>query len=91
MEGDTAYAVRQAGIQMQLAQGFAREWEHLPELIRKGRVGELEVDREEPNNRESDDKGSDDDEESDDEEEAAIPSLPRRPTKPTYVDEVLSM
>ncbi|KAF7346301.1 hypothetical protein MSAN_01857500 [Mycena sanguinolenta] len=84
MEGDTAYAIRQAGIQTQLARGFAREWEHLPELIRRGRAGELEVEREEPEDKESDEEESD-------EEEAAIPSLPRRPTKPTYADEVLTV
>ncbi|KAF7377339.1 hypothetical protein MSAN_00154900 [Mycena sanguinolenta] len=89
LEGETAYAVRQAAVQRQLARGFTREWAHLSLLIEKGRSGELEL--------EMDDDGesvqkakedSDEEAESDDEEEQAIPSLPHRPTKPAYVDEL---
>jgi hypothetical protein len=46
-------------------------------------------------NRDADGEDKDEDgeeeEESDDEEEMPIPSLPQRPTKPMYVDEVLTM
>ncbi|KAF7367039.1 CxC2 domain-containing protein [Mycena sanguinolenta] len=35
-EGETAYALRQASIQAQLAEDFEQEWKDLAELIRKG-------------------------------------------------------
>ncbi|KAJ7073559.1 hypothetical protein B0H15DRAFT_925638 [Mycena belliarum] len=40
LEGETAYALGQAAIQAGLADRFERDWKDLPELIRRGRVGE---------------------------------------------------
>ncbi|KAJ6534315.1 hypothetical protein B0H19DRAFT_1383490 [Mycena capillaripes] len=82
-EGSTSYALRQASTQAQLADEFVTEWQALPELIRRGRGGEL-VEAED----------SDDEEEvfdDSEEEDEPIPTLPLRPVKPTYVDEVLVM
>jgi hypothetical protein len=101
VEGEAAYAVRQAAIQSQLARGFERDWGHLPTLIEQGRAtgasnacregaaGNEDADTEDEN-RDKDGE-EDEKEDSDDEEELPIPSLPQRPTKPTYVDEVLTM
>ncbi|KAJ7805097.1 hypothetical protein B0H14DRAFT_3091667 [Mycena olivaceomarginata] len=80
LEGETAFALRQAAIQTQLADGFADDWKSLPDLVAKGRRGELE-----------DEAVGDSDEEESDEEEAAIGTLPQREIKTTYVDEVLEM
>ncbi|KAJ6534401.1 hypothetical protein B0H19DRAFT_1080876 [Mycena capillaripes] len=43
LEGETSYALRQAAILATLASSFATEWKDLPELIQRGRAGELEV------------------------------------------------
>ncbi|KAF7353234.1 CxC2 domain-containing protein [Mycena sanguinolenta] len=67
LEGETAYAVRQAAIQTQLARGFLREWAHLPTLIRQGRAEEVETQV-----AGNDDREESDGEESDDEEDEAI-------------------
>ncbi|KAJ6578446.1 hypothetical protein B0H19DRAFT_1123179 [Mycena capillaripes] len=82
-EGSTSYALRQASTQAKLADEFVTEWQALPELIQRGRGGEL-VEAED----------SDDEEEvfdDSEEEDEPIPTLPPRPVKPTYVDEVLVM
>lgn len=102
-EGETAYALRQAEVQMRLAEVCAEEWEGLPALIARGRAGELEqadtagragrvgdvVDDDD-----DDEDGSDDDERdnrSDGEEEEPVPTLSGAAINPTYVDEVLAM
>ncbi|KAK7028741.1 hypothetical protein R3P38DRAFT_2937983 [Favolaschia claudopus] len=82
LEGETAYAIRQASIQRTLAAEFTDEWKGLGGLIERGRSGHLEEAAEE-----SDDPGSDEDESG--EEDEPIPSLPARQVKPTYTDEVL--
>ncbi|KAJ7712910.1 hypothetical protein DFH07DRAFT_974861 [Mycena maculata] len=81
LEGETAYALRQAGVQMRLADRCAAHWKDLPDLIRRGRAGEVVEEGGE----------SDEEEESDGEEEEPIPLLPPREVKSTYVDEVLAM
>ncbi|KAJ7811147.1 hypothetical protein B0H14DRAFT_3090662 [Mycena olivaceomarginata] len=87
-EGETACALRQAGIQAALARDFATEWVELAGLISRGRVGEA-VDNVAAD---SDEEGSDDSGMgSSGEEDEPIPSLPQRTVKPTYVDEVLVM
>jgi hypothetical protein len=88
LEGETAFALRQAAIQTQLAAGFADDWKLLPDLVAKGRRGELEDGAVELTAGENQD---DSDEEESDEEEAAIGTLPQREIKTTYVDEVLEM
>ncbi|KAJ7790154.1 hypothetical protein B0H14DRAFT_3571055 [Mycena olivaceomarginata] len=87
-EGETAYALRQAGIQEQLARGFAEEWETLPALILRGRAGELS---EAAVGETLEEDGSDEDGASDEEEEAPIAEVRQREIKSTYVDEVLAM
>ncbi|KAJ7890976.1 hypothetical protein B0H14DRAFT_3428848 [Mycena olivaceomarginata] len=88
LEGETAFALRQAAIQTQLADGFADDWKSLPDLVAKGRRGELEDEAVVLTTAEN--QGDSDEEESD-EEEAAIGTLPQREIKTTYVDEVLEM
>ncbi|KAJ7775778.1 hypothetical protein B0H14DRAFT_2401678, partial [Mycena olivaceomarginata] len=87
-EGETAYALRQAGIQEQLARGFAEEWETLPALILRGRAGELS---EAAAGETLEEDGSDEDGASDEEEEAPIAEVRQWEIKSTYVDEVLAM
>ncbi|KAK7013051.1 hypothetical protein R3P38DRAFT_2639870 [Favolaschia claudopus] len=82
LEGETAYAIRQASIQRTLAAEFAEEWKGLGGLIQRGRSGDLEEAADE-----SDDAGSEGDDSG--EEDEPIPSLPARQVKPTYTDEVL--
>ncbi|KAJ7174245.1 hypothetical protein B0H12DRAFT_1246897 [Mycena haematopus] len=82
LEGETAYALRQGGIQMRLARRFAGEWGHLALLIQRGRAGELELDDAGKGLAGEDQEDRDGERESDDEEEEAIPSLPRRPINP---------
>ncbi|KAF7373659.1 hypothetical protein MSAN_00576700 [Mycena sanguinolenta] len=92
LEGETAYALRQASIQAQLAEDFEREWKDLAELIRKGRDGTLVVvDEDEEVEKEKDENGESDEEEDSGEEGEPISTLPARPVKPSYVDEVLVM
>ncbi|KAJ7744329.1 hypothetical protein B0H16DRAFT_1322199 [Mycena metata] len=97
LEGETAYALRQAVVQMELAEECAEEWESLPELIRRGRAGELEVgDTAGAAGGERDEgDGSDDDDgdanESAGEEDDPVPSISGAAINPTYVDEVLAM
>ena len=90
LEGETAYALRQAAIQAQLADEFERDWKDLADLIRQGRDGTLVVDDSEEKEEKEE---SDEEEEVEDsgEEDEAIPTLPPRPIKATYVDEVLVM
>ncbi|KAJ7691221.1 hypothetical protein B0H14DRAFT_3532032 [Mycena olivaceomarginata] len=88
LEGETVFALRQAAIQTQLAAGFADDWKSLPDLVVKGRGGELEDGAVELTAAENQD---DSDEEESDKEEAAIGTLPQREIKTTYVDEVLEM
>ncbi|KAJ7916080.1 hypothetical protein B0H13DRAFT_2231764 [Mycena leptocephala] len=68
LEGETAYAVRQAGVQMELHRLFTKDWEATLE------------------------DGSAEDDEADvgGEELEAISSLPQRPLRSAYVDEVLT-
>ncbi|KAJ6452843.1 hypothetical protein C8R45DRAFT_1112863 [Mycena sanguinolenta] len=92
LKGETAYALRQAKIQSDLALDFEREWKDLADLIRQGRDGTLVVDEEDE--VEKDGKAESDEEEEEDseeEEEEAISRLPQWPIKPAYVDEVLVM
>jgi hypothetical protein len=86
LEGETAYALRQAGIQAARAKDFAEEWVNLPGLISGGRAGEI-VD----GAMGSDEEGSNGSDMGSGEEDEPIPSLPQRAVKPTYVDEVLVM
>jgi hypothetical protein len=97
LEAEAAYALRQVVIQTQLARSFEREWAHLPALVEQGwatRAGNLDSEGA-VRNGDADDEEKDEDgdgeEESEDEEELPISSLPQCPTKPTYVDEVLTM
>ncbi|KAJ6479858.1 hypothetical protein C8R45DRAFT_906215 [Mycena sanguinolenta] len=92
LEGETAYALRQAAIQTQLADEFEKDWKDLADLIRRGRDGTLVVDDDDGEEKEEKEE-SDEEEEAEDsgEEDEAIPTLPLRPIKPTYVDEVLVM
>jgi hypothetical protein len=83
-EGETAYALRQVGIQAALADDFAQEWVDLPGLISCGREGATV-------GEDSDEEGSDESDMGSGEEDEPIPSLPQRAAKPTYVDEVLVM
>ncbi|KAJ7500344.1 hypothetical protein B0H11DRAFT_1714858 [Mycena galericulata] len=91
LEGETAYALRQAAIQKQLGDGFAHEWTTLPELIRRGRDGTLDgagdKDQQDCEDGDSDEEGA----ATDGEEEEPIAKLPQREVKSTYVDEVLVM
>ncbi|KAJ7768991.1 hypothetical protein B0H16DRAFT_1716189 [Mycena metata] len=98
LEGETAYALRQAAVQEELSESVAEEWEPLAELVRRGRAGELEesemVGASEGATGEDGDGGSDEDdkgESTEGEAEDPIPVLPRREIKTTYVDEVLVM
>ncbi|KAJ7347688.1 hypothetical protein DFH08DRAFT_960121 [Mycena albidolilacea] len=84
VEGEAAYAVRQAAIESQLACATGAS-----NARREGAAGNEDTDAEDEN-RDKDGE-EDEKEDSDDEEELPIPSLPQRPTKPTYVDEVLTM
>ncbi|KAJ7722465.1 hypothetical protein B0H14DRAFT_2642150 [Mycena olivaceomarginata] len=88
LEGEMVFALRQAAIQTQLADSFADDWKSLPDLVAKGRRGELEDEAVVLTTAEN--QGDSDEEESD-EEEAAIGTLPQREIKTTYVDEVLEM
>lgn len=88
LEGETAYALRQAAVQSQLVQVFAAEWEALPTLIRQGRSGPVLGEVEEVLNEVASD---DEDEGSSGEEDEPIPKLPQREVKSSYVDEVLVM
>ncbi|KAJ7733908.1 hypothetical protein B0H16DRAFT_1327784 [Mycena metata] len=95
LEGETAYARRQAAVQLGLAESCAGEWQALPDLIRRARAGELEEDdagnagdagAEDESDEEAD--GSD---ESSGEEEDPIPAISVGTIKPAHVDEVLAM
>ncbi|KAJ7817065.1 hypothetical protein B0H13DRAFT_426053 [Mycena leptocephala] len=83
LEGETAYAVRQAGVQMELHRVFTKDWEGLPALVEQGRAGLLDEDSGSAD-------GVDDTDDVSGEELEAISSLPQRPVKSTYVDEVLT-
>ncbi|KAJ7769085.1 hypothetical protein DFH07DRAFT_954323 [Mycena maculata] len=83
LEGETAYALRQAAVQTTLAERCSTVWAHLPDLIRRGREGSLAAVEERMD--------SDEEDVSDGEEEEPIPRLPRREVKAAYVDEVLEM
>ncbi|KAJ7033998.1 hypothetical protein C8F04DRAFT_1210759 [Mycena alexandri] len=91
LEGETAYALRQAAVQMQLAESCAEEWEDLP-------AGELEEGDIPDNAGEAGggDRGSDEEEdkginESEGEADEPIPATSGGAIKPAYVDEVLAM
>ncbi|KAJ7797779.1 hypothetical protein B0H14DRAFT_3493267 [Mycena olivaceomarginata] len=72
LEGEAAYALRQAAIQTQLARGAGN-------LDSEGAVRNGDADDEDK------DEDGDGEEESEDEEELPISSLPQRPTKPTLL------
>ena len=84
LEGETAYAMRQAAVQSGLHRSFALKWETLPELIRKGRAGEdlgddeWESDGEEEGEEEGDEEALSENE--------PIPDSDGRPVKTTYLD-----
>jgi hypothetical protein len=92
LEGESAYAVRQAKTQARLGECFAEDWKALPDLILRGRAGGLGKEDEDDVVAavEEDEENSEGEDESD-EEEAPIGSLPQREIKASYVDEVLSM
>ncbi|KAJ7130004.1 hypothetical protein C8R43DRAFT_896294, partial [Mycena crocata] len=104
LEGETAYATRQAALKAKLGKTFADDWKAIPDLVRRGRADLLE-DNElgEPvgkiQQKEGQEgvwgEGSDGDEgEEEDgfssEEEEPISLLPQREVKAAYVDEVLA-
>ncbi|KAJ7119198.1 hypothetical protein C8R43DRAFT_901144, partial [Mycena crocata] len=93
LEGETAYALRQSALQMRLQAGFLRDWETMPELVWRGRAGELEQEGV-VGEQDGQDEGSDDDDEeeglSSGEEEEPIALLPGREVESTYVDEILT-
>ncbi|KAJ7761388.1 hypothetical protein B0H16DRAFT_1456135 [Mycena metata] len=97
LEGETAYALRQAAVQEELGDSVAEEWGSLAELIRRGRAGELEENEMVAGTEGEtggDDEDSDEDDEGEDtegEEDDPVPALPRREIKTTYVDEILVM
>ncbi|KAJ7145473.1 hypothetical protein C8R46DRAFT_966281 [Mycena filopes] len=96
LEGETAYAWRQAAVQDELDSVVAEEWEPLEDLIRRARAGELEDgDIPAPEVEAGADAGSDEEDEGEEstegEEDDPIPALPRREIKSTYVDEILVM
>ncbi|KAJ7749743.1 hypothetical protein B0H16DRAFT_1725007 [Mycena metata] len=93
LEGETAYTLRQAAVQEELAEGFAEEWEPLAELIQRGQAGELEEDNVVAGGEGEGEMGEDGDADSDEEgeEDNPVPALPRPEIKTTYVDEVLVM
>ncbi|KAJ7478933.1 hypothetical protein FB451DRAFT_1032097 [Mycena latifolia] len=95
LEGESAYALRQASLQEELRDRFLKEWIDVPELIRRGRAGEVEMDdRAEVRGDEDDwvdDEGASSDDNDSEEEEEAIPSVPQGQLRGSYVDEVLAM
>jgi hypothetical protein len=91
LEGETAYAYRQAAIQTKLGGCFAEDWKALPDLIQRGRAGEMDEDGDEAVVAVEEDDADSEGGSSDDEEEAAIGTLPQREIKSSYVDEVLVM
>jgi hypothetical protein len=86
LEGETAYAVRQAGVQMEWHRLFTEDWEGLATLVEQGREGLLEEDTL------TSEDGCAEDKEADvgGEELEAISSLPQRRLRSAYVDEVLT-
>ncbi|KAJ7732706.1 hypothetical protein B0H16DRAFT_1732692 [Mycena metata] len=100
LEGETAYALRQAAVQMELAEECAEDWEALPELIRRGRAGELEADemtggaagaRGALNEADGSDEEDEDDYSSEGEEDDPVPTISGTAINPTHVDEVMVM
>ncbi|KAF7364230.1 hypothetical protein MSAN_01082600 [Mycena sanguinolenta] len=97
LEGETAYALRQAGIQADMADEFAKEWKDLAVLIRQGRDGTLVVAEDDEDEKVQDEQveGEEDEEDEDSGEEdepiLTLPAQAARLVKPTYVDEVLVM
>ncbi|KAJ6610580.1 hypothetical protein B0H10DRAFT_1883358 [Mycena sp. CBHHK59/15] len=90
LEGENAYALRQAAFQADLCANFAKKWSKLPELIRKGRAGEvIEAATATAGVQQAGGTTGDDGSGSDDgsEEEEPIAQIPQRAVKPTYVDE----
>jgi hypothetical protein len=68
---------------MELHRVFTKDWEGLPALVEQGRAGLLDEDSGSAD-------GVDDTDDVSGEELEAISSLPQRPVKSTYVDEVLT-
>ncbi|KAJ7772385.1 hypothetical protein B0H16DRAFT_1305461, partial [Mycena metata] len=95
LEGETAYALRQAAVQMELAEECAEDWEALPELIRRGRAGELDEDdvmgEAQGLRDESDGSDEEDGDASEGEEDDPVPPTLGAAINPTHVDEVLAM
>ncbi|KAJ7500922.1 hypothetical protein B0H11DRAFT_2225311 [Mycena galericulata] len=79
-EGETAYAVRQARMLLELRASFALKWEALPELIRRGRAGEddwVDVEGDDDSDSEESEGGSEAD---------PIPDAAARPVREAYLD-----
>ncbi|KAJ7447609.1 hypothetical protein B0H11DRAFT_1744856 [Mycena galericulata] len=87
-EGETAYALRQAALLSGLRDSFLVKWGTLPELIRRGRVGEG-FEREEWVDTEEDSEGEGEDEGSESgagSEADPVPDSAGRPVRTTYLD-----
>ncbi|KAJ7506337.1 hypothetical protein B0H11DRAFT_2219665 [Mycena galericulata] len=87
-EGETAYALRQAALLSGLRDSFLVKWGTLPELIRRGRVGEG-FEREEWVDTEEDSEGEEEDEGSESgagSEADPVPDSGGRPVRTTYLD-----
>jgi hypothetical protein len=76
LEGDTAYARRQADIQSRLSTAFEMKWTDLAEAIRLGRAGVVVEELEEE---------EDDASEFENEDEQPVPQASRRPVKTIYI------
>ncbi|KAJ7088346.1 hypothetical protein C8R44DRAFT_649600, partial [Mycena epipterygia] len=83
LEGETAYAMRQATLQSKLCTSFTTTWKALPQLIREGRAGRLAEEDEDEDTGEEEEGSSR-------EEEAAICLVAQGAVKSTYVDEILT-
>ncbi|KAJ7017626.1 hypothetical protein C8F04DRAFT_1279060 [Mycena alexandri] len=85
LEGDAAYARRQAAFQRGLCNAFAVKWAHLSAMISGGRTGIV------PQVAAAEDEGSEGEEESDGSEdeyadEEPVPQMRRRAVKAAYTD-----
>jgi hypothetical protein len=86
LEGETAYAVRQAGVQMEWHRSLTKDWEGLATLVEQGRVGLLEEDTSTSENGSAEDKEAD----MGGEELEVISCLPQCWLRSAYVDNVLT-
>ncbi|KAF7358019.1 hypothetical protein MVEN_00849000 [Mycena venus] len=79
LEGETAYAIRQAGVQRRLHSLFVEAWEGMAALVEKGRLGLLPEDDEDGD---SDSEGSEGG--SSGEEDKPVTLLPQHQVKSTH-------